>query len=414
MDNRGNRASVPRLKTAEILRVVEAVGLDWLATMTLTNQINRKSCRSKMFPLRAKLFIAILAAVMSSKLTRSQAFTSIQKPAHLQKIARKARVDDTSRFAQPKAEFDNNDTDQKLHLGRFYKVQPKWEGTSYSYVRPRKRSRTEMVDATKENKGDETNTESTAGANRPKRRHVELEFPKCGKIVLHQDPSLVADHGVSGTGHTLWSSALAISSYLDANFHVASADSEDTEPILGDRTIKRCVELGAGLGLPSIVAARHGVPHVIATDTDTEPDVMKSLEESMRQNVKEEVYSRGVLVRELDWTYPNDELEQELAPDLIIASDVIWNATRPSWPDLFALLSRLRRNRRQLQDEKDHTNPMVLMGYTQRRLDMTVDEEKEFFDLLRKNGLQAKPIPSAASDNWPLTVVYELSWVDSM
>ena len=81
---------------------------------------------------------------------------------------------------------------------------------------------------------------------------------------------------------------------------------------------------------------------------------------------------------------------------------------------VFALLSRLRKNRRQLQDEKDPTNPMVLMGYTQRRLDMTVDEEKEFFDLLCKNGLQAKPIPSAASDNWPLTVVYELSWVDSI
>ena len=381
--------------------------------MTLTIQIKRTSCKLNMFALRAKLFIAILVAVVSSKLTRSQAFTSIQKPAHLQKIVRKARVDDTSRFALPKAGVGHDGTDQKLHLGRFNKVQPKWEGSSYSYVRPRKRSQTDEIVATKENNGGRTNTRSTVDANRPERRQVELEFPTCGKIVLRQDPSLVAGHGVSGTGHTLWSAALAISSYLDANFHVAS-DASDVIPMLGDRKIKNCLELGAGLGLPSIVAARHGVPHVIATDTDTEPDVMKSLEESMRQNVKEEVYSRDVSVEALDWTHPRDEFVQELAPDLIIASDVIWKATRPSWPELFELLNRLRSNLRLLQNENENADPLVFMGYTQRRLDMTVGEEREFFDLIRKNGLQAKPIPSAASDNWPLTVVYELSWVDSM
>ena len=250
--------------------------------------------------------------------------------------------------------------------------------------------------------------------NRPEKRQVELEFPNCGKIVLYQDPSLVADHGVSGTGHTLWSAALAISSHLDANFHLASADSHSTVPMLGVCKIKSCLELGAGLGLPSIIAARHGVPHVIATDTDTEPDVMKSLEESIRQKMKEEVYLRYVSVEELDWTHPRDDLVQELAPDLIIASDVIWKATRLSWPDLFELLNRLRSNRHEMQDETENADPLVLMGYTQRRLDMTVDEEKGLFDLLRKNGMQAKPTPSAASDNWPLTVVYELSWVDSI
>lgn len=352
------------------------------------------------------LFVAILLAILSSKLATSQAFTSlhVQNPAHLQKIAQKARVDDTSRFAQPKAELDNDGADQMASLGRFYKVRPKWEGSSYSYVRPRERSRTDMIEA---------KTISKADTNRPKRRQVELEFPSCGKIVLHQDASLVADHGVSGTGHTLWSAALAISSHLDASFNVAPKSSDDVAPMLRDDKIKSCLELGAGLGLPSIVAARHGVPHVIATDTDTEPDVIKALERSMCQNLKEEDYERNVSVEELDWTKPRDELVQELAPDLIIASDVIWNATRQSWPDLFALLNRLRSNRRGTEDERKNTDPMVLMGYTQRRLDMTVNEEKTFFDLLRKNGLEAKPMPSVASDNWPLTVVYEMSWVDS-
>lgn len=403
---------MPRDRRNSTSRVVEAVELDWRAIMTLTNRTKRRSCRLQMFCWESTLFIAILLAIISSKLTRTQAFTTLQKPAHLQTIARKARDDDTSRFANPKGEIDNDDTDQKLHLGRFYKVQPKWEGSSYSYVRPRKRRRADMIDATKENNGSETNTKSKADANRPKRRQVELEFPNCGKIVLHQDPSLVADHGVSGTGHTLWSAALAISSYLDANFELAAKDSDDI-PILSNHSVKSCLELGSGLGLPSIVAVRHGVPHVIATDTDTEQDVIRGLQRSIHQNMNEEVFSKNISVEELDWTHPRDELVKELAPDLIIASDVIWKATRPSWPDLFELLNRLRSNLHELEDDKDPTDPMVLMGYTQRRLDMTVDEEKEFFDLLRKNGLQAKPIPNAASDNWPLTVVYELSWVDA-
>ena len=67
----------------------------------------------------------------------------------------------------------------------------------------------------------------------------------------------------------------------------------------------------------------------------------------------------------------------------------------------------------ELKDEKERADPLVLMGYTQRRLDVTVAEEREFFDLVRSSGMQARPMPSAASDNWPLTVVYELGWAHS-
>lgn len=220
----------------------------------------------------------------------------------------------------------------------------------------------------------------------------------------------VADHGASGTGHTLWSAALAISSHLDDQLDMASTGTNDAAPALGNRTIGCCLELGAGLGLPSIVAARHGVPRVVATDSDQEPDVMEGLEASLQSNLREEVYSKQVCVEGLDWTHPGGDLSSDLGPDLIIASDVIWNATRPSWPGLFDLLNRLRSNK--LKKEGERKDPLVLMGYTQRRLDMSVGEERGFFDLVRRSGMQATPIPTAASDNWPLTVVYKLSWTN--
>eukprot|EP00563_Minutocellus_polymorphus_P020777 CAMPEP_0197716024 /NCGR_PEP_ID=MMETSP1434-20131217/1066_1 /TAXON_ID=265543 /ORGANISM="Minutocellus polymorphus, Strain CCMP3303" /LENGTH=369 /DNA_ID=CAMNT_0043300323 /DNA_START=494 /DNA_END=1603 /DNA_ORIENTATION=- len=361
-----------------------------------------------------RIFIAILLVMNRSKLTTSQAFTSVQKPAHLPSIPRKGHTERV-RLAQTTSSEGGISEESAKELGRFYKVRPKWEGSSYSYARPSKRSRN-VKDTKEENVGGDINTTGSYDANESGRQRYELDFPNCGKVGLRLNSSLVADHGVSGTGHTLWSAALAISSYLDSqleNDGIAS-DGSMYAPTFDNRKIESCLELGAGLGLPSIVAARHGVPRIIVTDTDEEPDVMKSLEESMRHNLNEEQFANQVSVEALDWRHPRDDLMQQFGTlDLIIASDVIWNATRPSWPGLFSILDRLRHNCYKSEDTAEHRDPLLLMGYTLRRLDMTVQEEQEFFDLVRKSGMQAKPMPSASSDNWPLTVIYELSWVGS-
>ena len=356
--------------------------------MKWTKQTNIRHTHTSMPIVHKQLLIAILLVMISSKLTTSQAFTHVQNPAYLSSLPRNGHKE-SIRLAQTTRDDDRSSEEPAKELGRFYKVQPQWEGSSYSYVRPSKRSRN--VTDTKEN----INTD----ADESSRNKVDLDFPNCGKVVLRQDPSLVADHGLSGTGHTLWSAALAISSYLDKELENTGPSNA---PMLGNRKIESCLELGAGLGLPSIVATRHGVPRVIVTDTDEEMDVMKGLDESMRCNLSEEQYAKQVSVEALDWCHPREELIEKLgAIDLIIASDVIWKATQPSWQDLFSLLEALRD-----KSEIEQRDPLVLMGYTQRRLDMTLKEEQEFFDLVRKSGMQMKPIPSAASDNWPLTVVY--------
>jgi len=342
-----------------------------------------------------QLLIAFLLVMISSQLTRSQAFTS-HNPAHLFSVPRNGQKE-RIRLAQTTNDDGCSSEEPVQELGRFYKVRPQWEGSSYSYVRPSKRSRN--LKDTKKNMGGDID------ANKSSRNRVDLDFPNCGKVILHQEPLLVADHGVSGTGHTLWSAALAISSYLDKEFE--NTEPGANAPMLGNRKIESCLELGAGLGLPSIVATRHGVPRVIVTDTDEEMAVMKGLDESMRCNLSDEQYAKQVSVEALDWCHPQEELIEKLGTvDLIIASDVIWKATRPSWQELFSLLEILRNKSKISAEERD---PLILIGYTQRRLDMTVKEEQEFFDLVRKSGMQIKPIQSAASDNWPLTVVYRCS-----
>jgi predicted nicotinamide N-methyase len=91
----------------------------------------------------------------------------------------------------------------------------------------------------------------------------------------------------------------------------------------------RVVELGCGLGLPSLAAARAGAT-VLATDVD--PDALALLERNARANGVE------VETAVVDWTEPAALLER--APfDLVLAADVVYE--RESVEPLLALLPRL-------------------------------------------------------------------------
>jgi predicted nicotinamide N-methyase len=92
---------------------------------------------------------------------------------------------------------------------------------------------------------------------------------------------------------------------------------------------KRVVELGCGLGIPSIAAARGGA-EAIATDGDIDALSL------VRRNAKE----NGVEVETaaVDWADP-DELVDRGPFDLVLASDVLYE--RPSIALLLNLLPRL-------------------------------------------------------------------------
>ena len=104
----------------------------------------------------------------------------------------------------------------------------------------------------------------------------------------------------------LWPSALAVAEHL-----VRIGDR------LRDRTV---LELGCGLGLPSLVARRLGA-RVVATDNH--PSARSFIERNLALNG----FDPGdVAFRSLDWTERSSDLG---AFDLVIASDLLYESRQP-------------------------------------------------------------------------------------
>src|SRR5215210_5573574 len=111
----------------------------------------------------------------------------------------------------------------------------------------------------------------------------------------------------------LWRSGVALARELDG----------------ADLTGRRVVELGSGLGVPSIVAARAGAS-VLATDV--EPDALELLERNALAN------GVDLETAAVDWSSP-DALVGRAPFDLVLAADVLYE--RASVAVLLALLPQL-------------------------------------------------------------------------
>lgn len=250
------------------------------------------------------------------------------------------------------------------------------------------------------------------------------------------------------TGVTLWSAAYVVSNYIDAQW--SSGGSWNDGCALKRWTV---LELGSGLGLPSCCASKYGM-NIVATDTDEE--VFKLLEENlirnqMRNNLRDSISRQSnsqrdegekqkIIVRSLDWVAaaddPNAEFNQPLfsnlvslgGADLILLSDVVYGATQPAWDALLTLLNKFRDQRQKLfQSKKDVIkrvrfdgsitpvgDPLVLLGYTQRRRDMSPQDEAVFFKMLYDAGMEAALIPTHLiphGEKYMLTTLFELRWI---
>lgn len=100
---------------------------------------------------------------------------------------------------------------------------------------------------------------------------------------------------------TLWPAALGLGQFLESLGRAG----------LGGRTL---LELGCGLGLPSLIAARHGA---IVTATDFHPAVEPLLLRNAALNGVE-----TLAYRQLDWRRPDPELGRF---DLVVTSDVLYD-----------------------------------------------------------------------------------------
>lgn len=109
---------------------------------------------------------------------------------------------------------------------------------------------------------------------------------------------------------------------------VALARELDGEPLAG----KRVVELGCGLAVPSLVAARAGAS---ALATDEDPEAIELVARNAELN------GLRVDAAVVDWTSASavDELARRGPFDLVLAADVLYE--RPTVARMLSLLPRL-------------------------------------------------------------------------
>ena len=125
------------------------------------------------------------------------------------------------------------------------------------------------------------------------------------------------------------------------------------------------------------------------------------------------------------------QLEYLGGADLILLSDVIYGATQPAWDALLVLLNKFCDQKQRLQPGQVHddestacietaqshrrTNPIILLAYTQRRRDMSPQDEARFFAMVQAAGMETVLIPSTCIPNgekYMLTSLFELRLAD--
>ena len=141
-----------------------------------------------------------------------------------------------------------------------------------------------------------------------------FDFENCGTVKITQQQNL--EDSDSGTGRSIWEASELMAEYLDLQAKAWDAKRQNLT----------CVELGAGLGLPSIVAARNGF-RVLATEGDRA--VLPMLRGNIRENTNSEHEVRAEV---LDWVDPSGIETWGDRVDLIVFSDVVFKETQPVWP----------------------------------------------------------------------------------
>ncbi|GJN89727.1 hypothetical protein Rhopal_002716-T1 [Rhodotorula paludigena] len=111
---------------------------------------------------------------------------------------------------------------------------------------------------------------------------------------------------------TVWNAAIVLADKI-------AADEIDVRG-------RKVVELGAGLGLPGIVAARKGADNVLLTDYD-DPAALADTGQAVREALSPPL-ARRVKVLPLSWGEPVDNVLEVMPEfDLILVADCVWDAT---------------------------------------------------------------------------------------
>ena len=369
-----------------------------------------------------------------------------------------ASDDESSSSSEQEKSDDNNAFNANSILGETLDVSLRGGGT-YSWSNSKTTPKDDVRPPSKSSA-----SASAASTAVSKDRYKRIPFDGCGSILLHQEPKefIQPTSPRNGrTGVTLWSASYAISYYMDAKWSKGGDWCTMGKQQQSKWTV---LELGAGLGLCSAVATKYGMD-VVSSDNDEQ--VVALLKENLERNkqlhestlnvdkVEDEPTSKSkqqqqMHVHSLDWVIAANDpqvesshpvfvaLESLGGADLVILSDVIYGATQPAWDTLLTLLNKFNAQKKRLcstghqlvvdqnndsytttntgqaQTIENRTSPIVLLGYTQRRRDMSPQDEARFFAMLQAAGMEAVLIPSTEIPNgekYMLTSLFELRWI---
>ncbi|KAK7464275.1 hypothetical protein VKT23_006440 [Stygiomarasmius scandens] len=198
---------------------------------------------------------------------------------------------------------------------------------------------------------------------------------------LNDDPLDKEDH--TSVGLQSWASAIVMSEQMCVDPGAFSLDFSPDSGISGQE-VKRILELGAGTGLLSIVAAKinaqymHHVqiqdqekPMIVATDFH--PDVLANCTRNTETNFPS--MSSPVIVHKLDWERPDYSHPVDEPFDLILAADVIYHPDHARW--IRGVVEKLlKRPSQHLEENGGIFWMMMAVRQTGRHegLDKTVDE----------------------------------------
>jgi hypothetical protein len=207
----------------------------------------------------------------------------------------------------------------------------------------------------------------------------------------------------SGTGATLWDSAIVLTKYL-----------------LADRRVhnKRILELGAGLGLPSIALAICGNT-VVASERGITYDLLQT---NIAANANSIAQSQGgsICSRRLEWSTDADSVLQQISGesyDIIIASDLIFPKNEDAWRALAVTFKCLLLvESTELADAQKCGKGAPKTGYLayENRRDFVI---KSFIEILREEGLNCNACDfstmsasehfseTLSADDWPSDIL---------
>ncbi|EXJ54182.1 hypothetical protein A1O7_09519 [Cladophialophora yegresii CBS 114405] len=177
-------------------------------------------------------------------------------------------------------------------------------------------------------------------------------------------------------GHLLWNAGQVVATYLE----------DHARQLVQNKSI---LELGAGSGLPSLVAALLGARKVVVTDYPDQElvdNLRYNIEHCSTLNNKSTIVAEGYL-----WGSAPDSLKSHINPgpegfDLLILADILFNHSEHT-----KLLRTVR------ECLKRSSESVALVFFTPYR-PWLLDKDLDFFELARKDGFVVKKLSEQIMD----------------